>query len=337
MAKIKGPLFSIKGSGKIAESIIYSENKGIKTAKRYEVPVNPKSDDQKVQRDFMANAVLAWKTDGYTVADIEAWNVYAKIQKGFLSGYNLFLRNRINAEKAGITWHKLTNCIIEDITGVSCSVYVDASSNQMDRLYIGTSKARMVSEHTGFFEGDRYKYSVTNLSPLTRYYFNVHNLYEEKAQRTGIYSVKTIAYVPSPLSVGNFAIDRWDMIGGGVTMVDKFNPANKNGTITKVAIYCPFGIPGVKVASFFVVEGNFLSTRNYELIGAVPSGYSEHEVSIGIQEGDFIGLYCGAGDIDTDDTGLGRWAQTGDKIPCTNQEFFYSAGATISLYGSGPA
>jgi len=283
----------------------------------------------------MKNAVLAWKTDGYSDLDIEAWGVYASIQKKILSGYNLFLRHRINAAKAGVNWHKLTNCIIEDITHVSCNVYINVDSNWMDRLYSGTSKYSMLKETQGTFDGTRYKFSVTGLEKLTRYYFNIHNLYEEKGQRTGIYSFKTIDYTPPPVDIGNEAIDRFDQIGGGLTMADKYNPANKSGTITKVEVFWPGPTSNLKVAIFFQVSGNFLSTRSWVNLPSVPSGHSEHEVNLPVQAGDFIGCYIGARDIDTDSTGVGVWMKGGDSVPCTNVEFGFSNGTALSLKGTG--
>lgn len=336
MAKVTGPVLSINAQGKLASTVIFTDNKGSKRVKKYTVPENPQSTDQQIQRNYLKEAVLAWKTDGYTQFDIEAWKLYASIQKKTLSGYNLFLRKRIDAAKVEITWWKLTNCIIEDITSVSCNVYVDASTNMQDRLYLGTSKYSMLRECPGIFDGEKYKFSVANLEELTRYYFNVHYMYDERAQRTGIYQFKTIKYAPSALSIGNQAIDRFDSIGGEITLVDSYNPANKTGIITKIEIFAPYGSTGVRVAGFYVVSGNFLSTRNYVVIGDIPSGYSSYDVQLEIQEGDFIGIYTGAGDIDTDNSGVGRWVAVDDQIPCTNKEFFWGSGDTISLHGTGP-
>jgi len=334
VAKIKGPLFSIEGLGKINKSIIYSKNKGIKTAKSYMVPCNPDSDDQKVQRGFMANSILAWKTDGYTMSDIEAWNVYAKTQKGSLSGYNMFLKERINFSKLGYTWHSLKNCVIEDITHMSCTVYIDYYVNNEHRLHLGKSKNVMIEEIQGIFLGDKYKFSLTDLEEDTRYYFYVGPWGEAVQERTGIYNFKTITYSPPTLDVGNEAIDRIDSVGGELTIVDKYNPANENGTITEVEVYLA-NETSIKIAIFFQVSGNFLSTRSWVDLSYQPAGYSKHAVNLPIQAGDFIGIYTGAGEIKTDETGVGRWIQVGDLIPCTNAEFFWGDNYTISLKGTG--
>ena len=335
MAKIRGPLFSVEGSGKLNKSIIYSENKGIKTAKGYKVPYNPDSDDQKDQRGFMANAVLAWKTDGYNALDIEAWGLYASLQKKILSGYNMFLRERINLTKTGAPWHKLTKCIIADITHVSCNVYIHIDSNRLGRLYSGTSKYSMLKETTGVFDGTKYKFSVAGLEKLTKYYFYIKNIEADPDERTGIYRFKTLDFTLPPVDIGNEAIDRADQLGGELTLVDKFNPANESGTITKVKVFWDGPESNLKVAIFFQVAGNFLSTRSWVNLPSVPAGYSEHEVSLPVHAGDFMGCYIGARDIDTDETGVGMWLVSGDSVPCTNVEFSYMPGYTMSLKGTG--
>lgn len=175
MAKVKGGLFSLGAEGKIAGKTIHRKLKGIKTAKKYVIPGNPKTEDQKTQRDYLKDAVLGWKTDGYYEQDITAWCLYASIQKKILSGYNVFLRERINADKDDKTWTKLTNCIISDITGVGCKVVINVASDMTGKLFIGTSKVLMNREVSGVFNTDHYTFTVTGLLPETRYYLYIKN------------------------------------------------------------------------------------------------------------------------------------------------------------------
>jgi len=334
LAKSKGPLFSIKATGKIAETVIYEEWKGIDTVKKYVKPKNPQTGIQQEQRGYMTGAVLAWKTDGYTISDIEAWNVYAKIQKGFLSGYNMFLKERINFSKLGYTWHSLKNCVIEDITHMSCNVYVDYYVNNEHRLHLGKSKNVLIEEIQGTFLGDKYKFLLTGLEQGTRYYFFVGAWGASVQERTGIYSFKTGTYVGPPVDVGNEAIDRIDSVGGELTLIDTYNPANANGTITEVEVYLT-NLTSIKVAIFYQEIGNYFSTRSWVDLGYQPAGYSKHVVNLPIHEGDFIGIYTGAGEIKWDDTGLLIYYKVGDSIPCTNVEFPYSASNAMSLKGTG--
>ncbi len=335
MAKIRGPLFSMEGSGKINKSIIYSENKGIKTAKRYKVPFNPDSDNQKDQRGFMANAVLAWKTDGYTALDIEAWNLFASIQKKTLTGYNMFLREWINNTKAGLTWHPMWNCVIEDPTHMSCDVYINYYTNNEHRLRSGTSKYVMLKSTAPTRVDGKYKYPISGLEQNTRYYFYVGPWFPGLSERTGIYSFKTLPYTPPPVDIGSEAVDRTNSIGDVHTLVDETNPANASGTITEVEIYKYSSYGNIKVGIFHQVAGNFLSTRSWVDLGTPPQGYSKHVVSLAVQEGDYIGICTGSGSIDFDYSGTGWWDIGSDQIPCTNVEFTYAANRAVSVKGTG--
>jgi len=137
------------------------------------------------------------------------------------------------------------------------------------------------------------------------------------------------------IDVGSLAIDRSGQTSIANTHIDKANPANLSGKITKIAIHTVGALTDFEVASFFVVSGNNLSTRNTFYIGNVAAGYSEHIVDLDIEAGDYIGWYASAGRVDTDTTGVGMWRTSGDYIPCTNQAFSYYADYCLSVYGTG--
>lgn len=50
MAKVTGPLQSFTASGKVADSIVFSNWKGTATVRRYTIPANPQTADQGDQR-----------------------------------------------------------------------------------------------------------------------------------------------------------------------------------------------------------------------------------------------------------------------------------------------
>jgi len=149
----------------------------------------------------------------------------------------------------------------------------------------------------------------------------------------------TGATIPE-IDIGNSASDRGDYATLG-TMVDKFNPANLSGTITSVEIYTYWqtDMLDCEVATFFIVSGNNLSTRDSEVIGTVTKGGKRtFEVNLDVEAGDVIGIYFSAGAIEYDTSGgIGIWYKTGDNIPCTDVTFTYGAGPTFSLYGTGVA
>ncbi|GAI38820.1 unnamed protein product, partial [marine sediment metagenome] len=131
---------------------------------------------------------MAWQTDGYTSGDLEAWKLYASIQKKSLSAYNMFLRERINSAKVDKTWAKLTNCVIYDVTGEGFKIDINVASDLSGVLYLGTSRFSMLREFVGMFSVNKYTFVVTGLSEETKYYFYIKNTSVDERGRTGIYS-----------------------------------------------------------------------------------------------------------------------------------------------------
>jgi len=161
----------------------------------------------------MVPVIEAWHNDGYTIADKEAWNYYAKIIKVNATGYNMFTRFKINAQKESKTWAKLTNCQITNITGSGCSVSVDVPTDQTSVLFLGSSKVALYKQIVGVFTSGHSTFTISDLDELTRYFFYVKNTSSGEVARTGIYSFKTIEagaygwFVAGWFSVGDWFYD----------------------------------------------------------------------------------------------------------------------------------
>lgn len=141
------------------------------------------------------------------------------------------------------------------------------------------------------------------------------------------------------IDIGSPAIDRSSAVSYGTTNVTKCNPANESGIITSIEIYAVSGYSMVncEIATFFVVSGNYLSTRDTEYIGDVPAGKQTFEVNLTVEAGDYIGLYWTFGRVERGG-GFGDpyWYENGDQIPCTNHLFNYVSNLyTYSIYGTG--
>jgi len=59
MAKVAGPLFSLRAAGAIAKTLVYFSWKGLKVVRSYTVPANPKTAAQTTQRGYLTEAVAA--------------------------------------------------------------------------------------------------------------------------------------------------------------------------------------------------------------------------------------------------------------------------------------
>jgi len=142
------------------------------------------------------------------------------------------------------------------------------------------------------------------------------------------------------IDIGPGAINRPSGWGGDRTFVDNANPANASGTITSVEIWATVDLIDCEVATFYVVSGNDLSTRDFHTIGTVTSGSKQtfSGLNITVNAGDYLGIRFSSGTVDYNSSGgAGVWYINGDYIPCTNQTFSYAAGYVISIYGTGTA
>lgn len=346
IAKVKGPLFSINAIGKIDNKLIYRDSKVGPEVKKYTRTINPNTAGQQDQKGFFRNAINAWSIDGYTVADKWGWDQYAKTRKVITSGFNCFSGLRMRSEREGNTWNKLTNVIIYDVTFAGFKVDVNVVSDLEGVLYLGTSKYSMLQEFPGVFNTNKYTFTVTGIPDETKVYFYIKNTSVGESARTGIFNHYHVGgWAPSPIDIGALAINRAGWGGMGNTQIFQDNPADGTGKITSIEVFAVSGynLVGLKVATFFVVSGNTLSTRDWANIGAVTSGSKQtFVVDINVVAGDFIGLYASSGRIErenTNGTGESQWKDYGDFIPCTNRNFTLSGGGVYkmkhSIHGKG--
>jgi len=144
------------------------------------------------------------------------------------------------------------------------------------------------------------------------------------------------------IDAGASAVDRAVSVGKGDTVVSKENPANADGKINYIAIYCPAdaACDGIQVASFSA-SGNDLTTRAYVTLDDADPGLNEYTApedfaEFEIHAGDYIGIYIPASTMDADETGgSGIWGKNGDYVPCSSETFTSIDNWTISLYATG--
>jgi len=151
------------------------------------------------------------------------------------------------------------------------------------------------------------------------------------------------------ITIGNEATDRASQVGLTSTNVDANSPATGTGTITSIEVYAYDNWSGIIQAATFYRKDpigfpNKLTTRDVVDLGNISAGYNEYTVdessnaiSLNVVEGDFIGIYASTGSIDVTltDTNVGRWYQTGDRIPCDDYTFIVQANRTLSIKGTG--
>lgn len=91
MAKVVAPLLSFDARGKIADTQVYSNWRGVPYVRRYVVPGNPKTTAQILTRDIFAAQELRWKQGGPLMRS--PWDRFAVGQK--FVGRNAYLGKNI--------------------------------------------------------------------------------------------------------------------------------------------------------------------------------------------------------------------------------------------------
>ena len=143
------------------------------------------------------------------------------------------------------------------------------------------------------------------------------------------------------IDIGMPAIDRGSTAPANYTWINKGVPANASGTITSVEIRGWGDLTNCEVGIFYrpdpIGHPNNLSTRSHVFIGSVVGKSKQtFEVDLEVQEGDYIGMFWTAGNMEKDGSGFdGLWYLQDDQIPCTNIACYSYAGDAISLHGIG--
>ncbi|QGP91946.1 hypothetical protein MGLY_12950 [Neomoorella glycerini] len=91
MARVTAPLMSMDASGAVGKSLVFGKWKGINYARRYLVPVNPNTMNQKKVRGYFSRAVAAWHGENSEVKT--AWNTAAGSRA--MTGFNYYVAQYI--------------------------------------------------------------------------------------------------------------------------------------------------------------------------------------------------------------------------------------------------
>ena len=102
------------------------------------------------------------------------------------------------------------------------------------------------------------------------------------------------------IDIGDAAINRGSYANYGDTIIIKNNPANASGKIISIEIWANSNLSNVEVATFYVVSGNNLSTRDTHTIGSVTAGSKQTFSGLDItgEAGDYLGAYWTYGRLD---------------------------------------
>lgn len=100
MAKVRGGLFSLGASGKLAKTLVYSKWKAEPYAREYVTPANPRTPAQVAQRDTIKQAIEYWQLPELVNAVRQGMRRAASRLSASMSGANLATRGWCALKKA---------------------------------------------------------------------------------------------------------------------------------------------------------------------------------------------------------------------------------------------
>lgn len=127
-------------------------------------------------------------------------------------------------------------------------------------------------------------------------------------------------------------------IGSTLTTVNKVNPVNLSGILSKISFHVAVAlVVGLKIGSFFVVGGDNLTCRAFQLLGDFGVGtHNDIACALAMEAGDYIGVYMLTGTPRGVNVGEpGVWYKAGDQTACVNEPFNWLANYAVYLYGEG--
>lgn len=137
------------------------------------------------------------------------------------------------------------------------------------------------------------------------------------------------------IDIGSEAVSGDNGLGFDYVLIEEANPANLDGKITSVELWCNENLEGCKVAALYKTNGDTFTSRDVATIGDVAAGSKQTiPVSISVKAGDYIGLAYTAGAVWRSNGGVGYWYVVG-VLPCTDLELLHLANFALSIYGTG--
>ena len=197
MAIVESPLLALNAKKTIGKTLTYMRLKGQNVVRQRVIPANPKTASQQTQRGLMSAAVALFHSLGLTAVDLAALNRWATASFRKLSGYNLFVKTRVDYLIAnGDADVEPPNTITLGVpTPTTFNVEFDATGSETPNAYIGTSKTSqltIVACVAG--EVQQWKAAFTGLAPSTTYYFYLVSFdTDANEQRSGLYTFTTAA------------------------------------------------------------------------------------------------------------------------------------------------
>ena len=189
MAKLRGPLMSMDARGQFGKMTVYGGWKGLKTARSYVIPANPKSTKQTAQRGKMTAAVEAYKDAEINELDKAAYNIAASLEAKPMSGFNYVTKRHIAAAIAGDSPQIMREFAVSANTGGSITVEVAGDEEVVAGVRYGSTPSSLTQTQAGSWTGTDLTATIGSLTPGNTVYLQFYTEAEGKDIISGIYAV----------------------------------------------------------------------------------------------------------------------------------------------------
>jgi hypothetical protein len=181
--------------GQIGKSLVMMGWKGIKTARQYVVPANPKTAGQQSQRGHLSAVLTTWKVSPYNAADKTAFNVAASLQAKPMSGFNFFCSGRIKALVAGLLPYSGADFVVTANSGGTLAGGWRTPANRPGAVIYGSSPTNMVGSSALVYDepNGRMTFSITGMVAGSVIYLAHKLTGPEHVSVSGIYRVEITA------------------------------------------------------------------------------------------------------------------------------------------------
>ncbi len=163
----------------------------------------------------------------------------------------------------------------------------------------------------------------------------------------GTYTFTITGEGDGTIYIGPDAINRTTSVTPGKTVINKTNPSNWNGFITKLSLWrVNFGAgfdTFMDVGIFYIVGENQLTCRSAQrlFVPGTTDVHLEYDVYLEVRAGDYLGMYNpGYGQsVDEDYEGEGYWVEEAYNrcVPGSTNTFAFDEDNQFSLHGEGYA
>ncbi|MBA7637423.1 hypothetical protein ES703_45067 [subsurface metagenome] len=187
VAKLKGPLMSLGAAGKLADTLVYFNWKGINCVREYVIPANPKTDLQNTQRDYLTTMVTAVHTAQAKAAhalrsdDLVAYAALAAAKGKIMTWFNQAVKLGLDCLRAseGYTIYSHGHCPDTSKDDLRPMVYITddgALHVAAGKFYLGTSKTNLIHTCAGVLDEGVYAsaspgFGFSGLVAGTKYYW----------------------------------------------------------------------------------------------------------------------------------------------------------------------